>query len=93
MSSDARVSAGPSPAGRFAAAIALTIGFYMLALGAGLLAFAVVPWFVAGPQNIFVSFGSLVLGGSILVAIVPRRTPFVAPGCGSPASSGPSCSS
>jgi Zn-dependent protease with chaperone function len=82
MSSAAHASAGPSLAGRFAAAIALTIGFYVLALvlGVGLLAFAVVPWFVPGPQNIFVSFGSLVLGGSILVAIVPRRSPFVAPG-------------
>ena len=82
MPSDTHVPAGPSLAGRFAAAIALTIGFYVLALvlGVGLLAFAVVPWFVPGPQNIFISFGSLVLGGSILLAIVPRRIPFVAPG-------------
>ena len=65
MPSDTHVPAGPSLAGRFAAAIALTIGFYVLALvlGVGLLAFAVVPWFVPGPQNIFISFGSLVLGG------------------------------
>ena len=92
MPSDTHVPAGPSLAGRFAAAIALTIGFYVLALalGAGLLAFAVVPWFVPGPQNIFISFAGLVLGGSILLAIVPRRhRRSWRPGCGSPASQQP----
>jgi Zn-dependent protease with chaperone function len=72
----------PTLAGRFAAAIALTIGFYVLALvlSLGLLAIAVVPWFTPAPQNIFLSVTALVLGGSILIAIVPRRLRFADPG-------------
>ena len=50
MSSASSTPAGPSLAGRFAAAIALTIGFYVLALvlAAGLLALADPP---LGPQR------------------------------------------
>ena len=72
----------PSLAGRFAAAIALTIGFYVLALvlSIGLLALAIVPWFTPAPQNIWLSVTALVLGGSILIAIFPRRLQFTEPG-------------
>ncbi len=72
---------GPSPAGRFAAAIALTIAFYVLAItiAAGLLAVAILPW-VWGHGNPFVSITGLVLGCTILVAIVPRRGRFSPPG-------------
>ena len=54
---------GPSLAGRFAAAIALTIAFYVLAIAiaAGLLALAILPW-VSGHGNPFVSITGLVLG-------------------------------
>ena len=47
---------GPSLAGRFAAAIALTIAFYVLAItiAGGLLAVAILPW-VWGHGNPFVS--------------------------------------
>src|SRR5829696_873524 len=74
--------AGPSLAGRFAAAIALTIGFYVLALvlAIGLFAIAILPWVLDGPHNIWLTVTALVLGGSILVAIVPRRLRFEAPG-------------
>ncbi len=82
MSSTAHVPAGPSLAGRFAAAIALTIGFYVLALAlaAGLFALAILPWIFSGPHNLWVTITALLLGGSILVAIVPRRLRFEAPG-------------
>jgi heat shock protein HtpX len=72
---------GPSLAGRFIAAIALTIAFYVLAIAiaAGLLALAVLPW-VWGHGNPFVSITGLVLGCTILVAIVPRRGAFTPPG-------------
>src|SRR5262245_22588561 len=72
---------GPSLAGRFVAAIALTIAFCVLAIGiaAGLLALAILPW-VWGHGNPFVSITGLVLGCTILVAIVPRRGAFTPPG-------------
>jgi len=72
---------GPSLAGRFAAAIALTIAFYVLAIAiaAGLLAVAILPW-VWGHGNPFVSITGLVLGCTIVVAIVPRRGRFTPPG-------------
>jgi Zn-dependent protease with chaperone function len=75
-------TAGPSLAGRFAAAIALTVGFYLLALGiaGGLLAVAILPWVLGGHGNIWISLTTLVLGVTILVAIVPRRRRFEAPG-------------
>ena len=73
---------GPSLTGRFAAAIALTIAFYALALtmAAGLLAVAILPWVFNGHNNLWVTVTGAVLGGSILVAIFPRRDRFTAPG-------------
>jgi heat shock protein HtpX len=72
---------GPSLAGRFAAAIALTIAFYILAvaIAAALLAVAILPW-VWGHGNPFVSITGLVLGVTILVSILPRSMPFTPPG-------------
>ena len=48
MSSTAETRTGPSLAGRIAAAIALTIGFYLLALviGLGLIAVPILGWAV-----------------------------------------------
>jgi heat shock protein HtpX len=73
---------GPSLAGRFAAAIALTVGFYVLALAitGALLGAAILPWALNGSNNIGLTIAGLVLGGSILVAIFPRRNRFEAPG-------------
>ncbi len=69
---------GPSLAGRFAAAIALTVGFYALAIAiaAGLLGAAILPWIVGGGNNLWITLTGLFLGVSILVAIFPRRQPF-----------------
>jgi heat shock protein HtpX len=74
--------AGPSLAGRLAAAIALTIGFYLLAVtfAGALLAAAILPWVFEGRNNLWLTITGLVLGISILVAIVPRRHRFKAPG-------------
>src|SRR4051794_21108280 len=83
MSANRSASAGPSLAGRFAAAVALTAGFYVLALslGFGLLALAIVPWLLPdAPKNIWLTISGLVLGVSILRALVPQRVRFVAPG-------------
>ena len=57
MGSTDAPTAGPSLTGRFAAAIALTVGFYLLALliAAGLLAVAILPWVLNGRNNIWVS--------------------------------------
>lgn len=82
MSSNAPTSsAGPSLAGRFAAAIALTIGFYVLALviGVGLIAAPIIGW-ANGTGNLWLTITAIFLGGSILYAIVPRRLKFEAPG-------------
>src|SRR3954453_22948287 len=76
------VPAGPSLAGRLAAAIALTIGFYVLALAlaAGLIAAGILPWVFEGRNNLWLTIVGPFFGISILVAIVPRRIRFVAPG-------------
>jgi hypothetical protein len=76
-----RLRARPSLAGRMAAAIALTAGFYLLALAmvTGLLALAVLPW-LHGEGRPAVSIISLVIAGGIAVAIVPRRIRFEPPG-------------
>lgn len=73
---------GPSLKGRFAAAIALTIAFYVLALliAGALLAVAVLPWVFNGSSNIWVTVTCAFLGGSVLWAILPRRLPFAPPG-------------
>jgi heat shock protein HtpX len=73
---------GPSLTGRFAAAIALTAAFYALALAmaAGLLAAAILPWVLRGHNNLWLTVTGAILGGSILVAIFPRRSGFAAPG-------------
>jgi heat shock protein HtpX len=72
----------PSLAGRFAAAIALTIGFYALALAlaAALIGGPIYGWVSAGRGNIWLTITALFLGGSILFAIFPRRMRFEAPG-------------
>jgi Zn-dependent protease with chaperone function len=76
------LGSGPSLKGRFAAAIALTIAFYTLALAiaAGLLAVAIVPWVVGDRNNLWVTVTAALLAGSILWAILPRRVRFRAPG-------------
>jgi heat shock protein HtpX len=72
----------PSLAGRFAAAIALTVGFYALALAlaAALIGGPIYGWVVAGRGNVWITITALALGVSILVAIFPRRSRFEAPG-------------
>jgi Zn-dependent protease with chaperone function len=79
--SSSSASAGPSLAGRFAAAIALTIGFYVLALAlaAALIGLPILG-FMNGRFNLWLSLTCLFLGGSILYAIVPRRLRFSDPG-------------
>jgi heat shock protein HtpX len=73
---------GPSLKGRFAAAVALTIAFYTLALAiaAGLLAAAILPWVARGHNNLWVTVTGVLLAGSILWAILPRRLRFEPPG-------------
>ena len=69
---------GPSLAWRLAAAVALTIGFYTLAIliAAALLAVAILPWVLGGSSNVWVSATCFILGVTILVAIFPRRNKF-----------------
>jgi heat shock protein HtpX len=72
----------PSLAGRFAAAIALTVGFYALALAIALALIGgpVYGWVEAGRGNIWITVFGVVTGCTILAAIVPRRMPFTPPG-------------
>src|SRR5262245_11016404 len=72
------VPAGPSLAGRFAAAIALTIGFYVLALVivAGCLAAAILPWVFRGNNNLWVTVIGVFLAFSVLSALIPRRLKY-----------------
>ncbi len=69
---------GPSLAWRLAAAIALTIGFYTLAIAiaAALLAVAILPWVLGESSNVWVTLTCFVLGVTILVAIFPRRQKY-----------------
>ena len=69
---------GPSLAWRLAAAVALTIGFYTLALliAAALLAAAILPWVLGGSSNLWVTVTCFILGVTILVAIFPRRRKY-----------------
>ena len=73
---------GPSLAGRFALAIALTVGFYALALGiAGFLIGAPIWAFVTDSVfNVWLAFFMIATGLGILRAILPRRVPFVPDG-------------
>jgi heat shock protein HtpX len=74
----ASTDAGPSLAGRFAAAIALTIGFYVLALliVAGCLAAAILPWVFNGRNNLWVTVIGVFLAFSVLSALIPRRLKY-----------------
>jgi Zn-dependent protease with chaperone function len=66
---------------RFATALALTVGFYALALAAvvTLLAVAFVPA-VTGDANPVVSIGALVLAGTVAFVVLPRGQTFTPPG-------------
>jgi heat shock protein HtpX len=72
----------PSLWGRFAAAVALTVGFYVLAvaIASALIGLPIYGWVTAGRGNIWITIFGLVTGVSILAAIVPRRLPFSPPG-------------
>src|ERR1700754_163328 len=78
----ASVPQGPSLTGRFAAAVALTIGFYVLALliAGALLAAAVLPWVFNGSNNLWLTAIGAFLGLSVLSALIPRRIRFEPPG-------------
>jgi Zn-dependent protease with chaperone function len=82
MEAQPQVPRGPSLAGRYAAAIALTVGFYVLALAiaGGLLAAAILPWALSGDGNLWVTLTGGFLAITILVAIFPRRSRFEPPG-------------
>lgn len=72
-----------SLASRVAAAVALLVGFYVLALvvAVSLLAVAVLPWFMDDvPQNLWVTIACGIAGLTILSGIAPRRLPFDPPG-------------
>ncbi len=72
---------GPSLAGRFAAAIALTIGFYALALAlAGALVGGPLYALLSAGRINFLTVSAFFLGVSILWAIFPRRLRFEPPG-------------
>jgi heat shock protein HtpX len=70
--------AGPSLTGRFAAAIALTIGFYVLAIAiaGACLAVAILPWVFNGSNNLWLTCIGGFLGLSVLSALAPRRLRF-----------------
>ncbi|HEX6882508.1 MAG TPA: M48 family metallopeptidase [Planctomycetota bacterium] len=72
----------PSLAGRAALAVALMIGFYLLALAiaAGLFYIPYAEWVHAGRVHPKLALGCLAAGGVILWSVVPRIDRFVAPG-------------
>jgi Zn-dependent protease with chaperone function len=73
----------PSLAGRAAAAVALTVGFYTLALGVAgaLIAFPILGMATEDvPFNIWLAAFCIVTGLTILRAIAPRRERFEPPG-------------
>ncbi|MDJ0867401.1 MAG: M48 family metallopeptidase [Myxococcota bacterium] len=74
--------AGSSLGSRAAVAVALMVGFYLLALGiaAALAAIPVAEYFGTGRVHARVAFGCLVTAGVILWAVVPRRDHFEPPG-------------
>ena len=73
---------GPSLAGRTALAVALTIGFYTLALAvaAALIGLPILALATDGPFNIWLAIFMVVSGFTILKAIFPRRHRFEPPG-------------
>lgn len=73
---------GPSLRGRAVLALALTAGFYSLALaiGIGLVAAPVALFASTGRGNIWIAIGMIVAGVTVLRAIVPERSRFEAPG-------------
>jgi heat shock protein HtpX len=75
-------NAPPSMLGRAVAAVALTVGFYALALvlAVALIAGPILLWIDTGRGNVWVTFGLIAAGSAILRALVPARERFVAPG-------------
>lgn len=75
-------NAPPPLLGRALAAVALTVGFYALALGiaVALIAGPTALWISNGVGNIFATIALAVAGVTILRALVPSRDRFVAPG-------------
>ena len=74
---------GPSLAGRFALAIALTVGFYALALGMAAFLIGFPIWaFVTQDRiyNIWLEGLMVITGIGILRAVMPRRVPFTPDG-------------
>lgn len=73
---------GPSLAGRTALAVALTIGFYTLALAiaVALVGLPILSVATDGPFNLWLAIFMVVSGLTILKAIFPRRHRFVPPG-------------
>jgi heat shock protein HtpX len=73
---------GPSLKGRFAVAVALTVVFYVLAIGIGLglIALPILGWIELHHGNIWLTLFMIVAGFTVLRAIVPRRQPFNEPG-------------
>src|SRR3712207_8667070 len=72
---------GPSLAGRTALAVALTIGFYTLALAIAiaLIGLPILSVAADGPFNLWLAIFMVVSGITILRAIVPRRHRFEPP--------------
>src|SRR5918998_3419498 len=73
---------GPSLAGRTALAVALTVGFYTLALGIAiaLIGLPILAVAADGPFNLWLAIFMVVSGLTILKAIFPRRHRFEPPG-------------
>ena len=72
----------PQMLGRAVAAVALTVGFYALALAiaAAMIGGPIAAWAINGRFNVFVTIGLFAAGFTILRAMVPARDRFVAPG-------------
>ena len=67
---------------RIALAVALLVGFYVIALTvtAGLLVVGIGPWITEDiPGNLWISIACLGSAFVIVTALVPRRVPFQAP--------------
>jgi heat shock protein HtpX len=72
----------PSVLGRAVAAVALTVGFYALALtlAGALIVGPIALWATSGSGNLWATIAALAAGFTILRAVVPARDRFVAPG-------------